>query len=163
MKRRDRARQLLGTKTCRTSLVLVLIACVGWAAHSVWLIACGPFFFDIPTVVAERPVSGAAFANGELGVVKPSYPRRYLLQSYRMLTGKPPLTNVTTLNSFPLGGLSWLVPTPQNGYDRWRESRDRVLPPESSDRSAYPVTQRLLKETYQFFVNCNEMRFTRRR
>src|SRR5581483_4705160 len=38
---------------------------------------------------AQRPANVADFVTGRIGVIRPSYQRRYLIAAYRTLTGKP--------------------------------------------------------------------------
>src|SRR5262249_3970938 len=56
-----------------------------------YVLACGPFAEEIPTVAVVEPASIASYAKGDLGVVRPRLARRYLVQAYRVLSGKPPL------------------------------------------------------------------------
>ena len=55
------------------------IAASGTAA----VLACGPFFTDLLTVKRSSPADRARYARGDLGVVKPTFERRYLVQAYR--------------------------------------------------------------------------------
>jgi hypothetical protein len=50
--------------------------------------ACGPFFTDAIFVYSKHPdFPLESFANGKLGVLRPSYARSYLVAAYRNLSG----------------------------------------------------------------------------
>jgi len=61
------------------------------ATFAAAVLACGPFFTDLLTVAPSKPADAARYARGDLGVVKPTFERRYLVQAYRRLGGLPPL------------------------------------------------------------------------
>ena len=67
----------------RRGVWAVTVAATGTAA----VLACGPFFTDLITVSRAMPADPAAYGRGELGVVKPTFARRYLVQAYRTLGG----------------------------------------------------------------------------
>jgi len=68
-----------------------LATCALAAAGSALALACGPDFISLITMSHSMPTDTAAYGRGELGVVKPTYARRYLVQAYRTLDGLPAL------------------------------------------------------------------------
>src|SRR6187551_3206740 len=59
------------------------------------VLACGPFISDLLPVETVRPgdLNGYGY-RGEIGVVRPHFARRYLVQAYRRMTGQGPLRAV---------------------------------------------------------------------
>ena len=73
----------------------------------------------------HRPADVAEFARGKIGVIRPSYQRRYLIGAYRVLTGKPlSPTEAQALYQGPKPGppsfsdLKWPDVRKQMGADR---------------------------------------------
>ena len=59
------------------------------------VLACGPFINDILPVETVRPADLTAYnERGALGVVRPQFARRYLVQAYRRMTGRDVLPAV---------------------------------------------------------------------
>jgi hypothetical protein len=113
------------------------------------LLACGPWLTSLVPVTSLAPADAAGYDRGELGVVRPRFARRYLVQAYRILTGKPPL---------PIFGPARLSPDPRPSLaDAWPTERDAVLggaPPGVRGTT----TSRSLGN-YQSFENCTEDAF----
>ena len=57
-------------------------------------LACGPFLTDYRPVQTISPAHPDTFARGSVGVVRPKFARRYLVQAYRRFSGQSPLVNV---------------------------------------------------------------------
>ena len=85
---------MIAQSTARHIAASLLVVMVTASATTVWLWACGPEFFDIPLVANLVPARLDNYSNGDIGVVRPRFARRYLVQAYRVLTGQPPLTNI---------------------------------------------------------------------
>jgi hypothetical protein len=65
---------------------------IGGVALALWLIsrilqACGPFWTQLDTVQKIEPPYKGEYKRGELGVVRPLFARRYLLQAFRVFGG----------------------------------------------------------------------------
>src|SRR5829696_3917806 len=122
-------------------------------ARVVWTIACGPFIEDVDTVAPSiDPASLETYAKGELGVVRPQFARRYLVQAYRVLNGKPPLGNLVATAAPNADGSGW----DRSGEQQWREALQRVP---ASGRPGYVDAMRTNATTYQAFLNCNNDAF----
>jgi hypothetical protein len=68
-------------------LVALLVGLVGWPRRS---LACGPFFPRAITVYKVHPdFPLSQFAEGQIGIIQPTYARLYLFVAYRYLTGEP--------------------------------------------------------------------------
>lgn len=65
------------------SILLLLLA------HPADLSSCGPFFPEAVFTRSTRPDNERAFFSGDLGILQPSYERRYLAMAYRLLSGVP--------------------------------------------------------------------------
>ncbi len=77
---------------------------------------CGPEWSPTLFALPDRPDHPEDFARGELGVVRPSFDRRYLVVAYRALAGVP------------------LDPAQQQGaLKEWNQQLHRVWPSQPSD------------------------------
>src|SRR5262245_38536730 len=90
------------------------------------LLACGPWPTTLDPVTAVTPAYLDAYHRGELGVVRPRLARRYLVQAYRVLTGKPSLADT------PAAPVDPSDRPPKPPYDTWIAARDRVLGPRAA-------------------------------
>ena len=64
------------------------------AAATAYVLACGPFLTDLAPVATVVPPHLEQYGRGHVGVVRPHFARRYLVQAYRRFSGAPPLPNV---------------------------------------------------------------------
>src|SRR5262245_44360377 len=78
----------------RWLIAALMLTAIMWLSRGVWLAACGPFLVDIETVASIQPARLDSYGKGDLGIVRPRYARRYLVQAYRVLNGKPALPNI---------------------------------------------------------------------
>ena len=106
------------------------------------VLACGPFISDLLPVETVRPgdLSGYAY-RGELGVVRPHFARRYLVQAYRRMTGQEPLRAVGRLTPF-------YDEAERTAHEQWTELHVRV-----DGKSPGIGIDRNIGD-YQFIVNC---------
>jgi hypothetical protein len=125
--------------------VRVALAC---AALTAALLACGPWFTQLDPVTVTAPAFPAAYDRGELGVVRPRFARRYLVQAYRVLTGRGPLPPAAK-------GADSL-------YDAWIAARDRILgppPPGGPPQGMWATASGRSFGKYEVIVNCPEEAF----
>jgi hypothetical protein len=106
------------------------------------VLACGPFISDLLPVETVRPgdLNGYAY-RGEIGVVRPHFARRYLVQAYRRMTGQEPLRAVGRMKPF-------YDEAEREAHQQWTELHVRVdgkTPGIGIDRNI---------GDYQFIVNC---------
>jgi hypothetical protein len=120
------------------------------AAATAIVLACGPFFSDLLTVSHHKPADLASYARGELGLVKPTFERRYLVQAYRRL-----------------GGATAIAPDarpPQPAGDdsstRWNQLQTRELPAAVTQTLKAIRTDRVSPD-YSSFLNCFDAAFER--
>lgn len=109
---------------------------------TVYLLACGPFVDVLRTVETISPANLNGYGyRGELGVVRPHFARRFLVQAYRGMTGAAPLPVVARRSpSYDA--------TAQEAGTRWDELHRRFTgAPGRSD------TERDLGD-YQSIENC---------
>ena len=113
---------------------------------------CGPDFpqaFYTSRIAPDPPIE--SYAAGKLGIVQPTYARRYLIVAYDVLSGRP-------LSAFEQATFSNINPAPDNqdlivGYAHWQEARKLVLP--DAVVSDTPDATRLLPgQQFQYYVNC---------
>jgi len=122
-----------------------------------FVLACGPFVTDLDLVRTIEPASRAAYARGDLGVVRPRFARRYLVQAYRVLAGRPPLANAVP----PSAGINPDPPAPEQtlATTQWIRQRDEVLgaakPP-----TWYVDQWKRVGDSYQGILNCPDDAFT---
>lgn len=126
-----------------------VIATIALASASTAIVlACGPFFNSLITVSHQRPADAARYARGDLGVVKPRYARRDLVQAYRTMTGVGPLPVAAAV-----------VPRHDDAsLPRWIRIEQRVL-----QRPAGPVAIGIRADRvgadYSSFPNCLDTAF----
>lgn len=146
----------------RRALVAIVGAVMAGAATTVWLAAC----FDIyrpPTVASFQPLDREAFVKGELGVLRPTFARRYLVQAYRVLNGVRPLDEAT-LGPMPASVIPAGQTPPRTSIEEWRNARQRIpggdtppqfLPLYYDDSSV----GRRIDSLYSTFPNCQSDAF----
>lgn len=105
------------------------------------VLACGPFIYDLLPIDTVRPGNLRGYVyRGELGVVRPHFARRYLVQAYRRMTGREPLRAVGQLKLFD--------PALGESHKQWIEAHKRIAgtdPGIQIDRNI---------GDYQFVRNC---------
>jgi len=115
------------------------------ASATAILLACGPFPTTLVPVTSFEPIDGVGYGHGDLGVVRPRFARRYLVQAYRVLTGGKPLSTDRTEPA-----------ATQSQFDasEWLDLRDDVLggPPPGGERRSAPISRAL--GNYEGFDNC---------
>src|SRR5262245_7169276 len=79
----------------RRWLMALAVICCAVAGTVATVLACGPFLTDLMTVARYQPAYSEPYSRGELGVVKPQFFRRYLVQAYRVFNGRPAMASVT--------------------------------------------------------------------
>jgi hypothetical protein len=122
------------------------------------LLACGPFLTDLVTVQTLDPPHRIAYARGDLGVVRPRFARKYLVQAYRRLTGRPPLANATKrTGEWQISQTVWR-PDDESPRVAWLTAATAVLkaPPDANTR---PVDQERRLADYNSIQNCNDDTF----
>lgn len=123
--------------------IVVIGACVAY------VLACGPFTTDLETVAESVPANLGRYSAGELGIVRPRFSTRYLLQAYRVFAGQPPAPQLV-LHAEPDSVSS----PPPPGEAEWRAIAARVLgtePPRVMPFRALP--------DYAQFLNCADDAF----
>jgi hypothetical protein len=126
---------------------------IALAATGTAVLACGPFFVDLITVRHSAPADLSRYTRGELGVVKPTFERRYLVQAYRTLGGAPPIA----LDVRPAAPAALGDRTP---LQRWQELQLRELPP-AVTQTLTVVGQHRITPDYSSFDNCLDAAFER--
>ena len=95
------------------------------------IFSCGPFF-EVPVFTnqegPDRPLE--LFAQGRMGIILPTYERRYLVVAYRYLSGKP----LTKAEATAVAEAWEPKPTPQGqpspdevAVNKWEQARSAVL------------------------------------
>jgi hypothetical protein len=110
-------------------------------------IACGPFLTDLETVTATHPADRSRYASGELGIVRPRFERRHLLQAYRVMTGRGPLQMIDAPDATIAPGATTAPETP---VEEWFAIAGGPPPGFSQERDA---------GDYQFITNCPDAAF----
>ena len=124
----------------------VLVGAAMAAAGTAALWACGPFFTDLLTVQNGAPADESSYDRGTLGVVKPTFARRYLVQAYRTIGGLP---------AIPAAGApdSTTAAEQQPPFQQWIEIQNRELP--AAARAALkPLRSVRVSADYSSFDNC---------
>jgi hypothetical protein len=134
-------------------LVAAIVAAITGA-----LLACGPFLIDLVTVQPVEPPHRVAYARGNLGVVRPRFARKYLVQAYRRLTGRPPLANtVKRTAEWEISRTVWHTDD-ESPRVAWLTAAAAVVkaPP---DANARPLDQERRLANYNSIQNCNDDAF----
>jgi len=133
---------------------LVAGTLVASACAVAYVLACGPFVEEIPTVAVVEPINLPAYAKGNVGVVRPRFARRYLVQAYRVLAGRPPLP-LETLR--PDLAAPAAPDTHQQGPEaQWSELARRIAGPAAV---AAGQMKKVPGDSYQEFLNCPDSAF----
>jgi hypothetical protein len=127
----------------------VVLACVGAVA---WVLACGPFVEEIPTVAVVQPANLAAYARGDVGVVRPRLARRYLVQAYRVLSGLPPLEAAIA----PLPEVAGASGDADLAQGDWQALAARIT---GSKAQSVSAMRKVPFDQYQDFLNCPDAAF----
>jgi hypothetical protein len=120
------------------------------------LLACGPFLTDLLTVQTRQPAHPEEYGRGNVGVVRPVFARKYLVQAYRRFSNRPPLPNIAPpASTAPLDS----VPVPP--ATEWVRLAGSVLGPQAPSA---PVGQQRIDwprsiGNYQSIDNCLEDAF----
>jgi hypothetical protein len=130
----------------RAVLWSIAAAATGTAA----VLACGPFFNNLLTVSHSVPANSARYAGGELGVVKPAFERRYLVQAYRVLGGAPPVSP----DDRPV------TAEPVDAFNRWATLQARELPA-AVTQTLKRINPERIGADYSSFANCLDAAFAR--
>jgi len=113
------------------------------------VLACGPYITEIMPVETVRPADLTAYnERGELGVVRPHFARRFLVQAYRRMTGLPALPAAGRFE--PVDG-----ETPRTAMKEWSEVRARF-----GGGAAPPIDVERNIGDYQWITNCLGDAFT---
>ncbi len=73
---------------------IIVAAVLAATATTAYVLACGPFLVEYRAVQTVIPAHPAAYARGSVGVVRPLFARRYLVQAYRRFSGQEGLGDV---------------------------------------------------------------------
>jgi hypothetical protein len=128
------------------------------AGCTAWLLACGPRAVDLVPVRSGGPADERAYAKGDLGVVRPDFSFRYLLQAYRTLAPRSPGPAAVTTPAVTDPGSSSFWPDP---VAAWAKNRTELLGTAvaTSDRAVDSQNRRVPGSDYQTFLNCPDDAF----
>jgi hypothetical protein len=127
---------------------VVAIAAVLAAATTAYVLACGPFLTELKSVETVVPPHLEQYGRGNVGVVRPHFARRYLVQAYRRFSGMPPLPNVVA--RAPVSSRR-AAPSP---LEAWERERNTVLGlPAGTVNLPVIVRERRIAD-YQSVENC---------
>ncbi len=130
-------------------------------------IACGPFFDDAVFSYRSHPDAPLKlFAQGNLGVLNPTYARSYLVLAYRNLNAKPltatELSQAIDLLHFRLGFASDPnLPIDDSGtqLDNWLKARKKVAGVKEVKLNSYDTYRNIEGDDYVTYLNCNSDSF----
>jgi hypothetical protein len=69
----------------------LIAATAAAAATTAYVLACGPFLTEYRAIETIKPAHPDAYTRGNVGIVRPRFARRYLVQAYRRFSGLEPL------------------------------------------------------------------------
>ena len=108
-----------------------------------------PLPHRVPHREPRQAADGVRYARGELGVVKPTFARRYLVQAYRTFGGVPPIA----LDARPADGGSARVARPSAGGSPVARAAGRRA------RTLRPITTYRIASDFSSFDNCLDPAF----
>jgi hypothetical protein len=73
----------------RRLIRLACTAAIAAGGAAAYVLACGPVLTVLRPLESLRPAQTEPYDRGDLGVVREHFARRYLVQAYRRLSGKP--------------------------------------------------------------------------
>jgi hypothetical protein len=123
--------------------------------------ACGPFFTDAVFVYTKHPdFPLERFAQGNLGVLQPSYARSYLFAAYRNLIGAPLSTaEVESIKSLWDDRLKYGGETRDDEWvKKWLNARGTV-PGLSAPPEVRAFRNREKPHEYESYLNCQQDAF----
>jgi hypothetical protein len=119
------------------------------SAATACVLACGPFLTEYRTFQTISPAYPGEYARGNVGVVRPRFARRYLVQAYRRFSGQAPLEGLVPR---PAAGESSNGSTP---LQEWMGLRTTILAASGVPRDySYLDVNRVIGANYQFIQNC---------
>jgi hypothetical protein len=117
-----------------------------------YVLACGPFLTELRTVETVVPPHLDQYGRGSLGVVRPHFARRYLVQAYRRFSGQPPLPNAVP-STLPIKDPG-TPPTPP--AEQWQQLRNSLVgepvDPVGRGRASIPTERSI--GNYESIDNC---------
>jgi hypothetical protein len=148
-----------------TSGTRTLMAAAGAAAATTaYVLACGPFLVEYRAMDTIAPAHRETYARGSVGIVRPRFARRYLVQAYRRFSGMDPLPGLVPQDAV-VDDAKQPPPTPA---ERWTAIRGSVLNTAAAvnTAAAAPVAStqidvnRYVGQSYQSIQNCLDDAFT---
>lgn len=123
--------------------------------------ACGPFFTDAIFVYTKHPdFPLERFAQGQLGVLQPSYARSYLFAAYRSLSDAGLSgAEVSALKSLWEDRLNNFWDSDESGWiKKWLDARGKV-PGLSAPPEIHAYRNREKPHEYESYLNCQQDAF----
>ncbi|HEY5992647.1 MAG TPA: hypothetical protein VIU10_08715, partial [Candidatus Udaeobacter sp.] len=152
-------KMILG-KPCKALATLALVISISFVIPPQTQ-ACGPFFTDAIFVYTKHPdFPLERFAGGQLGVLRPSYARSYLVAAYRNLIGSGlSVTETQGLKSLWDDRLSYGLEFHDDEWiKKWNDARKKVsgvgAPPE-----IHAFRNREKPHEYETYLNCQQDAF----
>jgi hypothetical protein len=118
--------------------------------------ACGPYFEEAIFTRPDRPDYPLAhFAQGQLGVIQPTYARSYLVVAYRYLNAAP-LTEAEQKAAVALWDerLNRTGSPRVDGLSQWTDARNRISTVLQSAEIKSPYRSFEQKDNYGEYLNC---------
>ena len=116
-------------------------------SNPVDLESCGPFIPSAVFVRPGQPENPEAFFKGQLGVLQPTYRRRYLALAYRLMSGLP-------LSPEQVRALTQEPAAPNAAVARWEAARQQV-----ASKQPVAINQDTRTTDFDSYRNCNDDAF----
>lgn len=151
---------MIARRSCKALAVLVLLVSV-LSLMPRRTQACGPFFTDAIFVFTKHPdFPLERFAGGQIGILRPSYARSYLVAAYRILIGRSLSAKETTgLKSLWEDRLSygWEFHD-EDWIKQWANARSKV-PGAGAPLQIRAFRNREKPHEYESYLNCQQDAF----
>ena len=136
------------TPGTRTLIAAVMAA----AASTAYVLACGPFLTEYRAMETIKPAHPDAYARGNVGIVRPRFARRYLVQAYRRFSGLEPLPGLVPQDTV----VDRSKPPEPAPVELWTALRSSVLDTPAAAPVEVPRidVNRIVGESYQSIQNC---------
>jgi hypothetical protein len=130
----------------------VIAAVAAASATTAYVLACGPFLIEYRAVQVITPAHPDEYSRGSVGVVRPRFARRYLVQAYRRFSDQEPLPGIVARVTAP----DYSKAPPPTAAEEWTTLRTFLIsePPAPGEDAHRVDVNRVVSGDYQSIQNC---------
>ena len=128
----------------------LIAAALAAAATTAYMLACGPFLTEYRAIETIKPAHPDSYARGTVGIVRPRFARRYLVQAYRRFSGLEPLPGLVP----PVTAIDNSKAPPPTLNAQWMALRASIPNDPGAVALDTSDVNRMVGESYQWIQNC---------